>query len=102
APQNDAIKQGDDWLAANVPAILNSGAYADGGLVLVTWDESEGGDFPIGMIALSRNATAGRASTVGYTHSSTLLSLQLLFGVTPLLGDAANATPLSDLLGVFP
>jgi hypothetical protein len=38
------IAQGDEWLKANVPAILSSSEYTSGTLALfITWDEGEGG-----------------------------------------------------------
>ena len=43
----------------------------------------------------------GYTNTIYYTHSSTLRTFQEIFGVTPLLGDAANATDLSDLFHQF-
>jgi phosphatidylinositol-3-phosphatase len=99
----DEVKNTDTWLAANVPAILNSAAYRNNGLLLITWDESEGGDVPIGMIVLSPKARGhGYNNSIAYTHSSTLRSLEEIFGVQPLLGDAANATDLSDLFTSFP
>jgi phosphatidylinositol-3-phosphatase len=98
APTNDSVKQGDTWLAQNLPAILNSAAYMNGGIVFITWDEGEGGDGPIGMIVLSPDAKGGGYSnTIHYTHSSTLRTLEEIFGVTPLLGDAAHAADLRDL-----
>ena len=86
-----------------MPAILNSAAYRNDGLLLITWDESEGGDFPIGMIAMSPKAKGhGYTNSISYTHSSTLRSLEEIFNVQPFLGDAANATDLSDLFSSFP
>lgn len=103
APLNDSIKQGDTWLSQNIPVILNSQAYQNGGIIFITWDEGEGGDGPIGMIVLSPDAKGGGYSnTIHYTHSSTLRTVEEIFGVTPLLGDAANATDLSDLFKTFP
>jgi phosphatidylinositol-3-phosphatase len=102
APLNDPVKQGDTWLSQNLPTILNSQAYMNGGIVFITWDEGVGGDGPVGMIVLSNNAKGGGYSnTIQYTHSSTLRTLEEIFGVTPLLGDAANATDLSDLFKTF-
>src|SRR5579862_1890993 len=50
------------------------------------------------MIVLSPLAKGGGYSnTVHYTHSSTLRTLEEIFNVGPLLGDAANATDLGDL-----
>jgi hypothetical protein len=99
----DQVKNGDAWLAEWVPRILRSAAYAAGGLVVITWDESEDGDHPIGLVALSSAAKGGGYSNaVHYTHSSLLRSLQEIFGVGPLLCDAANATPLADLFRAYP
>jgi phospholipase C len=102
APVSDSIMQGDNWLAQNVPLILASAAYQSGGVILITWDESELGDFPIGMIALSPAAKSGYTNSIHYNHGSTLRSLQEIFGVTPLLGDAANQADLADLFARFP
>ena len=46
APLNNSVKQGDTWLAQKLPAILNSQAYKNRGIVFITWDEGEGGDGP--------------------------------------------------------
>ena len=96
------VAAGDAWLKREVPKILASRAYQRGGAVFVTFDESEGSDVPIGFIALSPLAKPGYANTVTYTHSSTLRTVQEIFGVTPLLGDAAKATDLRDLFRSFP
>ena len=98
----DSVKNGDNWLKQEVPTILASDAYKNDGIVFITWDEGEGSDGPIGMIVLSPNAKVGYSNTIPYTHSSTLRTLQEIFRVTPLLGDAANATDLSDLFTTFP
>lgn len=99
----DQVRNGDDWLKAKLPGILASKAYQDGGAVLITWDEGEGSDGPIGMIVLSPFAKGGGYhNEIRYTHSSTLRTLQEIFGVGPALGDAANANDLSDLFRTFP
>jgi len=41
-------------------------------------------------------------STIHYTHSSTLRTIEEIFGVIPMLRDAANATALRDLFVTFP
>jgi phospholipase C len=103
APYNDPIRQGDVWLQNSVPAILNSAAYKNGGALFITWDEGEGSDSPIGMIVLSPTAKGhGYHNAIGYTHSSTLRTLEEIFGLSPLLGDAANSTDLRDLFSTFP
>lgn len=99
APTNNPVKQIDDWLSQNIPTILNSAAYQNDGLIIVTWDEGESSsDGPIGCIVLSPFAKgAGYSNTIHYTHSSTLRTLQKIFGVTPLLRGAGTITDLSDL-----
>src|SRR6266581_359378 len=97
AQVRDPIRQTDNWLAANVPAILNSTAYQTGGALFITWDEGVGGDGPIGMIVLSPYAKGGGYSnSIHYTHGSLLRTVEEIFGVS-LLGDAAVQTDLSDL-----
>ena len=96
------LRRGDDWLALWVPRILASPQYKEGGAIFITWDEGEPGDGPIGLILLSPFAKKGFASEEHFTHSSLLRTLQEIFGVTPLLGDAANAKDLSALFTSFP
>ncbi len=98
APTNNPIKQGDTWLSQNVPMILQSAAYQNNGLLIITWDEAVTGDGPIGLIVLSPLAKGGGYhNSLGYTHSSTLRTFQKIFGVTPYLGGAATGLDLSDL-----
>lgn len=100
----DRVANGDRWLAREVPVILDSQAYAHGGVLIVTWDEGEQrSDGPIGLIVVSPNAKGrGYSNSIHYTHSSTLRTIQTIFGVMPLLGDAASATDLRDLFAVYP
>jgi hypothetical protein len=91
-------KQGDDWLRRELPVIFSSDAYTNNGAVFVVWDEGHKMNSPIGMFVISPLAKGGGyASQVSYTHSSLLRTLQEIYGVEPFLGDAANATSLSDL-----
>lgn len=100
APVSNPISQGDTWLASEIPKILNSAAYTNRGVIFVVWDEGDAAGGPVGMIMLSPLARGnGYASTVHYSHSSLLRTIQEIFKVRPLLGDAANATNLSDLFG---
>ena len=99
----DSVANGDTWLSQALPPILASQAYQHGGAVFITFDESEGGDLPIAMIVLSpQGKGGGYSNSIHYTHSSMLRTAQEIFHLTPLLGDAANATDLSDLFQTFP
>jgi phosphatidylinositol-3-phosphatase len=113
------IRQGDDFLSQLIPAIMASNAYKNHGAIILWWDESESDgiagdnadDFnhTIGEIVISPHAHRNvngmpYASPVNYTHSSDLRTMQEIFRAGPFLGDAANATDLSDLFepGVIP
>lgn len=111
------IRQGDNFLSRIVPVIMSSKAYKDGGVIILWWDESEsdgttgdnGDDFnhTVGEIIISNLAHENEnglpyASSIDFTHSSDLRTMQEIFhvkatGASPFLGDAANATDLSDL-----
>lgn len=98
SPLRNPIAQGDTWLKHTIPTIMSSQAYKQGGAIFITWDEGDGGDGPIGMIALSPLARGkGYHNSMHYTHSSTLRTIEEIFGVSPLLGDAARAADLGDL-----
>jgi hypothetical protein len=102
-PAYNQIAQGDDWLAKNLPQILNSKSYRDGGAIFITWDEANVGDGPIGMIVLSPFAKGnGYSNFVHYDHGAMLRSVEEIFGVTPYLGNAANQSDLKDLFSAFP
>jgi len=99
----NAIAHGDAWLKKTVPLILNSTAYRNGGVLFITWDEAASGDGPIPMIVLSPYAKGNRYSnSTYYTHSSTLRTIQEIFGVYPLIRDAGSATALRAMFSVFP
>ncbi len=99
----DSVKNGDKWLSEQVPMIMASKAYQQGGVIFITWDESQNGDHPIGLIVLSPFAKGGGYSnSIHYTHSSTLRTIEEIFNLTKFLGDASKATDLSDLFKKFP
>ena len=101
--QTNRVLYGDTWLSTEVPKILASQAYLNNGALFITWDEGASGDGPIGMIVLSPKAKGrGYANTVAYDHSSTLRTVEEIFGVAPMLGGAASATDLRDLFVSFP
>jgi phospholipase C len=111
APLNNSIKQGDEWLKLWIPKIQASSQYQNNGAIFVTWDEAEStitglnlccilGNCPIGMLALSPLAKSGTISSTAYDHSSLLKSVQEIFGSTPLLGHAADAST-ADLKALF-
>jgi hypothetical protein len=101
----DNTVRGDTWLQnIGVPAITSSSVYTSDGALFILWDEAEDSgafsDGPIGMFVLSPFAKTNFSNTIHYDHSSMLKTFQEIFGVTPLLGGAANSAT-NDLSDFF-
>ncbi|HEX5923967.1 MAG TPA: alkaline phosphatase family protein [Baekduia sp.] len=84
-----SLADADAWLRTTLPAILDSKAYNDGGLVVVTFDAGAAGDLEagggrVGALLLSPYVTAG--ATIGAPHDpfSLLASIEGLFGLDPI------------------
>jgi hypothetical protein len=100
----DLIANGDAFLSQAIPMIQSSTAYTSGGVVFVAWDEGDNSasDGPIGFIAVGPGVKGnGYAGSVRYDHSSTLRTIEAIFGL-PYLRAAQGATDLSDLFSTFP
>ncbi|MCU1500119.1 MAG: phosphoesterase [Acidimicrobiales bacterium] len=95
------LTSADAWLRQQVPAILASPAYKKDGMLVITFDESEGkttgpaGLLPggtaggkIGALVLSPFTKAGTTSNTPYNHYSLLASIEDTFAL-PRLGYAA-------------
>jgi hypothetical protein len=103
-----SIAQGDNFLSIVVPQIMASQAYKDNGLIVIWNDETEGGDdhSRTSMLITLSPLAKGNAydSTVSFTHSSDLKTLQEIFGVsgptTTFLGDA-NSPGTNDFSDLF-
>ncbi len=95
------IAQGDNFLSIVVPEIMASPQYQNNGVIVIWTDETEGSpqnDFAhtLTEIVISPLAKGGAyASTLNYTHSSDMRTMQEIFQVTAntpsgYLNDAAN------------
>lgn len=100
-PSIDLVKPGDDWLAANVPALV-SFANANDGVIFVIWDEGEGST-TLPFLAVGPSIKSGYSSGVTYTHSSLVKSVEEIFGLS-ILPTVAAANDFADLFepGAFP
>jgi len=96
------IKQGDVWLSEHVPQIMSSAAYRNGGVIFIVFDEANLGDGPIPALILSPYAKKGYTNSTYYNHSSLLRTVQEIFGVGPLLRNAAKQSDLKEFFTVFP
>jgi phospholipase C len=102
------IADGDNWLAANLPAILTSQAYLSGTTaVFITWDEGSGGKTGeactanttdasclVATIVISPSTPVGATSATLFSHYSLLGTTEQLLGLPPL-GQAATAPTMT-------
>jgi hypothetical protein len=103
-----AIAIGDNFLTQIVPKIMASQAYKNNGTIVLWFDETERGNttsFTVPEIVISPLARGNAYnSTLAYTHSSDLKTMQELLGVSApgggFLGDA-NTPGTSDLSDMF-
>ena len=82
------VAQGDNFLSIIVPEIMGSPAYQNNGVIVIWWDETEGGDdinFTLPYIVLSPLAKGNAyASSVPLSHSSDIKTWEEVFGLSPL------------------
>ena len=106
------IAQGDNFLAQVVPQIMASPQYQNNGVIVIWTDETEGSnanDFKHTLMEIVISPLAkgnAYASTLNYTHSSDLRTMQEIFQTTAntqtgFLNDAANPsnTTPANLVG---
>lgn len=110
------LASADAWLKQQVPMILASPAYQQDGVLIITFDESDGpqadatsccgevgdlnsllpgltgtGGGRVGALVLSRFVAPGSTSTTPYNHYSLLRSLEDILGARGHLGYAGAA-----------
>jgi hypothetical protein len=100
-PNSNEINSGDQWLQANLPAII-AYANANQGAIFLTWDEGDATD-KMPFIAIGPHVKAGYTGTVQYDHSSLLKSIERILQV-PVLAKVTGANDFTDLFqtGFFP
>jgi phospholipase C len=79
-----AVGVGDKWLSEEVPKILASPAWKNGGVLFLTWDEGSFQRDDPPMIVISPLAKKGYVSQVPYDTSSYLKTVQAILGVDAL------------------
>jgi hypothetical protein len=90
----------DAWLSQTVPMIVNSSAWQDNGVLLITWDEGEDSANSVLTLVIHPDPLVHQ-SAKPYDHYSLLATIEDQLGVARL-GLAAQATPMSDLLAAQP
>ena len=93
--------EADTWLAGFAPTILDSQAFAAGGVLIVTFDEDAGNDPSGGHIATivaSRSVPAGFRSAEPHDHYSVLRTVQDAWGLD-CLAESCSAMPMREFFG---
>ena len=93
-PESNLIRAGDDWLAANLPPVLDYIAQHRG-VLFITWDEGENTLAPP-FVALGPTIKPGYLSLSDYTHSSILKTNELIFGL-PISPRVADCQAFDDM-----
>jgi phospholipase C len=99
-----SISFGDSWLANEIPKLLATDNYKNGGVIFLMWDE--GGGSPASddppFIAISPNAVKGMRSQVDYDTSSYLKTVQNILGVEELpCAETSVRSTVSSMTDLF-
>jgi phospholipase C len=89
------VARADQWLSQAVPQITGSTAWQQGGVLLITWDESSAGDGRVALLVAASNVQ-GQISTP-LDHFSLLATVEDELGVARL-GQAKQAASLATQL----
>jgi hypothetical protein len=100
-PNSNEINAGDQWLQANLPALI-AYANANQGAIFLTWDEGDATN-KMPFIAIGPHVKAGYAGGVHYDHSALLKSIERILEL-PILPTVGAANDFTDLFvaGFFP
>lgn len=83
-----AVAQGDNFLSIIVPQIMASDAYKSNGVIVIWWDETEGGDdtnYALPYFVISPLAKGNAyASSVVMSHSSDIKTWEEVFSLPTL------------------
>ena len=94
-----SVATGDNWLARQVPAILDAPAYANKKLLLViAWDEGDNANNNVPVIFAGPAAKQGFVSSVYYSHYSLLHTTESNWNLQPLTANDKTAPLMTDML----
>jgi len=96
-----SIADGDAWLAREIPKILSSDAFNNGGVLFLTWDEGSNAADDPPMIVISPNAKAAFTSTTAFNASSYLKTVQKILGIQELPCATTSASSVQSMDELF-
>ena len=95
-----APAKGDAWLQTVVPGLMSQASFKNHGVLFIVWDEGDEGGASYSnpaALVLSPDVKAGSSVATSYNHYSVLATIETRLGL-PLLGNAAQAAPMTDVL----
>jgi hypothetical protein len=93
-PNSNRTRAGDDWLAANLPPLIDF-VEKHAGVVFITWEEGDQTS-TLPFIAVGPGVKRGYAGAVPYNHGSLLKTVEEILGL-PMLATVAAVNDLGDL-----
>jgi phosphatidylinositol-3-phosphatase len=99
-----SVQDGDAWLSHEIPKIMATDAYQNGGTIFLLWDE--GGGYPAEddppFLIISPNVKPGFASEADYDTSSYLKTVEVILGIATLpCADLAERTAIPAMTDMF-
>ncbi len=100
-PEANAVRAGDSWLEAHLPDLIDF-VTEHSGVIFIVWDEGEETS-TMPFVAVGPGVKSGHVSSVEFTHSSLLKSVEEILGLA-VLDRVVDANDFSDLFepGEFP
>src|SRR6185369_9180394 len=103
----DKLASADGWLKTNIDPLIASSAFRQGGLLIITFDESvdtdtQNGGGHVATVVISSKAIQNFDSSTLLQHENTLRLMAEGLGLTSFPGAAAGAQNMSEFFGVTP
>src|SRR6185369_11501260 len=103
----DKLASADCWLKTNIDPLIASAAFRQGGLLIITFDESvdtdtQNGGGHVATVVISSKAIQNFDSSTLLQHENTLRLMAEGLGLTSFPGAAAGAQNMSEFFGVTP
>ena len=103
----DKLAAADSWLKTNIDPLLASATFRQGGLLIITFDESVNADIENGgghvtTVVISSKTPQNFQSNTLMQHQSTLRLTAEALGLTSFPGAAASAPNMSEFFGPTP
>ena len=100
----DKLAATDSWLKTNIDPLISSAAFRQGGLLIITFDESvdedvENGGGHIATVVISSKTPQNFQSNTLLQHQSTLRLTAEALGLTTFPGAAASAPNMAEFFG---